>query len=122
MPCPRSSISNLTLEPWSFILMIISLHSSETPYLTEFSIRLSITCDNALVSQITSTSDEILLIIFRSGLFDKTELIEFLKISETPFSESSRLYSPDSIVDRFRISSKRYDSFSEFFNIALENF
>ena len=51
-----------------------------------------------------------------------TELIEFLKISETPFSASSRLYSPDSIVDRFRISSKRYDSFSEFFNIALENF
>ena len=51
-----------------------------------------------------------------------TVLIEFLKISETPFSASSRLYSPDSIVDRFRISSKRYDSFSEFFNIALENF
>ena len=77
MPCPRSSISNLTLEPWSFILIMISLHSLEIPYLTEFSIRLSITCDNALMSQITSTSEEILLIIFTSGWFDKTELIEF---------------------------------------------
>ena len=71
---------------------MISLHSLEIPYLTEFSIRLSITWDNALTSQITSTSDEILLIIFISGLFDMTELIEFLKISKTPFSESSRLY------------------------------
>ena len=40
------------------------------------------------MSQITSTSDEILLIIFTSGLFDMTVLIEFLKISETPFSAS----------------------------------
>ena len=74
------------------------------------------------MSQITLVSKEILLIIFTSGLFDKTELIEFLKISEIPFSASSRLYSPDSIVDKFKISSRRYESFSEFFKIALENF
>ena len=52
----------------------------------------------------------------------KTELIEVLKISEILFSASSRLYSPDSIVDKFKISSRRYESFSEFFKIALENF
>ena len=59
---------------------MISLLSSVIPYLTEFSIRLSITWTNALMSQITFISEEILLIIFTSGLFDKTELIEVLKI------------------------------------------